>query len=137
MKKLFILAIITFLGTVNYSCSKDDKKTESAELIIGKWNAVSSTYDGTDSGVPDRTPIVFAADNRVTFTYLGQGINGQDINDGGKWQKTGNILKVTWDTAAPGEEISTFTITELTPNSLKWQSITDSSNKILTENFNR
>jgi hypothetical protein len=136
MKKFFILAIVTILSIVNYSCSKDDNNNaQNADLIIGKWNGVSSTFNGTNSGVPDNTPITFTSDNRVSFTYLGQGNNGQDFNENGTWQKTGNTLKITWDSADPGLEVATFTITELTSSSLKWQSTVDG--KILTENFSK
>ena len=135
MKKLFILGLITFMGIGNFSCSKDDEKTQSTDSIVGTWKGVSSTFNGNNSGVPDNTPIIFTANYRVTFTYVGQGNNGQDITEGGKWSKTGNILKVTWDSADPGLEVATFTISELTANSLKWQSTVDG--KILTENFSR
>lgn len=125
MKKKFILTIVTILSIVNYSCSKDDNNnTQNVDLIIGKWN-----------GVPDNTPITFTSDNKVSFTYLGQGNNGQDFNENGTWQKTGNTLKITWDSADPGLKVATFTITELTSSSLKWQSTVDG--KFLTENFIR
>jgi hypothetical protein len=135
MKKLFILAIVTILSIVTYSCSKGDDNTQNVDLIIGKWNGVSSTFNGNNSGIPDNTPITFTSNYKVTFTYLGQGNNGQDITETGTWQKTENTLKITWDSADPGFEVATFIITELSSSSLKWKSTVDG--KILTENFSR
>jgi len=128
---LVILAIFT-------SCSSDDDNNDGGTdgNLIGTWIGVSSTFNGENSGVPDNNIVKFTSDNRTEFIYEGFGNNGQDISEFGDWSKSGNTLTITWNDADPGLENYVLTITELTENSLKWET-TISGEGTLKETFTK
>lgn len=113
----FLIAIMILT-----SCSSDDNNDSKNDgSIVGTWIGVSSSFNGHNSGVPDNSIVKFTSDNRTEFVYEGFGNNGQDISDFGDWSKRGNTLTINWDDADPGLETYILTITELTKNSLKWE----------------
>jgi len=112
-----LIGILTFT-----SCSSDDNNISGTDAsIIGTWNGTSSTFNGNSTGVPDNSIVKFTSDNRTEFIYEGFGDNGEDISEFGDWSKNGNTLSINWDDADPGLGTYILIITELTENSLKWE----------------
>lgn len=113
----FLIAIMILT-----SCSSDDNNdSESDKFLLGTWTGVSSSFSGEASGVPDNSIVKFTSDNRTEFIYEGFGNDGQDISEFGDWSKSGNTLTIIWDDADADLETYILTITELTGNSLKWE----------------
>lgn len=136
MKKLLLTSLAIIFSLFILSCSNDDDNNNlSNDLIVGKWFGVSSTFNGNPSGVPDSSPIEFNSNGKVTFTYLGFGTNGEDITESGTWTKNGNDLVISWDDADPGLETTHFEITELSSNTLKWNTTAD--NFPVTETYSK
>lgn len=61
MIKLVVVAIVTLLGLVSYSCSQDHDKTQNADVMSIKWNAVVNTFNCTKSDVSIYSPITFTS----------------------------------------------------------------------------
>ena len=113
----FLIAIMILT-----SCSSDDNNDDGTDSsIIGTWTGISSSFNGQNSGIPDNNIVKFTSDNRTEFIYEGFGTNGQDISEFGDWTKSGNTLTINWDDADQGLGTYTLTITELTENSLNWE----------------
>jgi hypothetical protein len=130
-----VFGLIIIIGSFT-SCSSDDSDEASDGNLVGTWIGVSSSINGVDLGVPANNIVQFSANNRVEFIYEGFGINGQDISEVGDWSLNGNTLTITWDVADPGLRNYVLTITELTENSLKWETVI-SGEGTLKESFNR
>ena len=119
------------------SCSNSDDGISSEEgSIIGTWYGVSSTFNDNNIGIPDNNIVKFTSNNRTEFVYEGFGNNGEDISELGTWAKSGNTLTIEWDGADSGLGIYVLTITELSSNSLTWETVI-SGEGTLVESFQK
>ena len=135
MKKLIYLATVVMTTTI-LSCSKNDETKSDENSIIGIWYGISSTLDGSNSGIPDNNIIEFTLENRVKFTYENFGNNDQDIIEFGSWDKNNDNVNITWDNHNSGLVNYNLQILELTDSKLKWETELSSQNT-LKETFNR
>jgi hypothetical protein len=84
MKKSFLLALIAVLSLTN--CQQDDKKP----LLIGKWQAVSWTVRGKESGRDFKSiHFDFNADDTYSAAFGGQAEQGKFRLAGDKLYTTG------------------------------------------------
>ncbi|WP_431135093.1 lipocalin family protein [Psychroserpens mesophilus] len=140
MKKRILIygILITILPFI--SCSSDDDNSNSNNStnasLIGTWNGTASTFNSQNAGIPDNNIVKFTSDNRTEFIYEGFGNNGEDISEFGDWSKNGNTLTIIWDDADSDNETYILQISELTENSLKWETEI-SGEGTLTETFVR
>jgi len=129
--------IIIFTLICFFSCSNSDDGISSEEgSIIGTWYGVSSTFNDNNIGIPDNNIVKFTSNNRTEFVYEGFGNNGEDISELGTWAKSGNTLTIEWDGADSGLGIYVLTITELSSNSLTWETVI-SGEGTLVESFQK
>ncbi|MDO7173703.1 hypothetical protein [Mariniflexile sp. AS56] len=121
MNKKYLIFTILIVALVT-SCSGDDEKEKETDVsLIGTWTGLSSSFNGNNSGAPDNSIVKFTSNKRTEFIYEGYGNQGQDISELGSWDKNGTILTITWDDADASSETYILSITELTVNSLKWE----------------
>jgi hypothetical protein len=119
----FTYKILIALLILSSCSSSDDNSNPEEGTIIGTWIGVSSTFNGDNSGIPDNNIVKFTSNNRTEFVYEGFGSNGADISELGTWAKSGNALTIEWDGADSGLGIYVLTITELSSNSLTWETV--------------
>jgi hypothetical protein len=125
MKKLNLLSAI-FIGLLIFSsCSNDDNidDTETELSVVGGWSVGETTLNG-EIIINQSITRLLSAENRAEFRYL------IDVGDPegelelrisqGDWSKNGNTLTIDFDNA--DLETKIYNITELTSNSMTWES---------------
>lgn len=125
---LFLIGIVILTA-----CSTDDNsKTETGSGdLIGSWNVISSKLN--NNLVTSYNKVTFSSDNRVTFTYIGFGNNGQDIIETGSWALKDGLLTITWDSADVGSEVYKLNISEFTSTKLKWSTVISGEGTLIEE----
>ncbi len=84
MKKLLLFTVITVLSLTN--CEQDDKKS----LLVGKWQAVSWTVRGKESGRDFKNiNFTFGANDTYSAAFEGQVEQGKFRLSGDKLYTTG------------------------------------------------
>lgn len=123
MKKSIILLVIVpfFL----FSCSSSDSGAiVDTSKLVGSWLLDNAKLNGKDVGSSYK--ILFTSALRAKFYYLNPTSNttfGPDTIENGNYSINGNSVKVTWESADPGNETTNYQILELTATTLKIESV--------------
>ena len=124
--KNFNLFTALFIGLLIFSScsSNDDNDNNEIELsVIGGWKVDESKLNGEIVTNQSVTRLL-SAENRSEFRYLiDVGNPGGELElriFQGNWSKNGNILTIDFDNADMGTKV--YTVSELTSNSMTWES---------------
>ncbi|MEM9075966.1 MAG: lipocalin family protein [Bacteroidota bacterium] len=133
MKRIILKFALYIPLILLFSCSGNDDSPDAVPDLIGTWVGISTIF-GNDEG-PNNNTVTFTADNRIELIIRSTADNGQDVFDFGEWSRNGNTLTINWDNGGN----SILTITELTQNSLIWESTisTFRGDGILIQTFSR
>jgi len=128
MKKLILLftlsiGLITFSSCSNNDDNNNNNNNETELSVIGGWIVDESKLNGeivTNQSINR----LLSAENRTEFRYLTH--VGHPSGEfqlrvfQGNWSKNGNILTIDFDNEDMGTK--TYTVSELTSNSMTWES---------------
>ena len=119
MKKVFLLLAIS---SILLGCSTDESQPQvDTTKLVGTWYLESAIIDGDEVSSSDE--VRFTPNGRVYYTYYDFGANGQDIIESGNYYLHERILTVEADNSDLGNEITSYTILELTESKLKLKSV--------------